>query len=153
MSLMSVFPDVPNPYGPFDSGDPSTTNLYLGNLSPKVSWMNLYLGNLSPMLRWPVVTGLHSSTGCTPKNHTLLRNQSSLVFCCSLLGRCIILWLNIFFLSQLKSKLFRYQSIFYQIMCIRWQLYSLIPVHQLDDFFSICLANTLLPFHGFPNRV
>ena len=34
--MAPLFADVPNPYGSFDSGDPSTTNLYLGNLSPKV---------------------------------------------------------------------------------------------------------------------
>lgn len=36
-------PDLPsrheNESGSFDNGDPNTTNLYLGNLSPKVSFL------------------------------------------------------------------------------------------------------------------
>jgi len=57
--------DVPNPYGSFDSGDPSTTNLYLGNLSsknpdaPKLSEQKLMeiFGRYGPLasikIMWP----------------------------------------------------------------------------------------------------
>ncbi|XP_037089762.1 U2 snRNP-associated SURP motif-containing protein-like [Pollicipes pollicipes] len=51
--------DVPNPYGSFDSGDPTTTNLYLGNLSPKLSEQRLMeiFGRYGPLasikIMWP----------------------------------------------------------------------------------------------------
>lgn len=40
--LVEDFPDIPK--GSIDSVDPMTTNLYVGNINPKVKWLlRLYL--------------------------------------------------------------------------------------------------------------
>lgn len=36
--MIDMMPDI----GSYDTGDPNTTNLYLGNLNPKVTWILIY---------------------------------------------------------------------------------------------------------------